>query len=149
MKEALESLVGAIDRLTPVVRGYTPAERYVASLSSGGSVFAKRAVDGVTADWLRKEHQMYQVLSGKHIAPELVGWIEGDLPILVLEDLSEAVWPPPWTRSQIDSVHSILADLAMVVPPEGLPTFADGEEPNQGWDFVLSNPGQFARSRTV
>jgi hypothetical protein len=143
MKEALEGLVGPVDRLTPVLRGYTPAERYVVSLSDGGSVFAKRAVDGATADWLRKEHQMYQVLSGRHIAPELVGWVEGDLPILVLEDLSEAVWPPPWDRAQIESVHSNLAAVANVVPPEGLPTFADGEESNEGWDFVLANPSQF------
>jgi hypothetical protein len=74
MKEALEALVGTVNRLTPVQRGYTPAQRYVVSLSDGGSVFAKGTVDSITADWLRKEHQMYQVLSGKHIAPGLVGW---------------------------------------------------------------------------
>jgi hypothetical protein len=143
MKEELEDLVGAVARLTPVRRGYTPAERYVVGLFNGESVFAKRAVDAVTADWLRKEHQMYQALSGRQIAPELVGWIEGDLPILVLEDLSEAVWPPPWDRTQIESVHTVLGAVANVVPPKGLPTFADQEEPNKGWEFVLANPGQF------
>ena len=143
MKEALEALVGPVDRLTPVLRGYTPAQRCVVSLSDGGSVFAKRAVDGVTADWLRKEHEMYQVLSGLRIAPELIGWIEGDLPVLVLEDLSEAVWPPPWDRAQIESARAILAAVGNVVPPDGLPTFADSEEPNEGWDSVLASPGQF------
>jgi Phosphotransferase enzyme family len=143
MKEELEELVGVVDRLTPVHRGYTPAERYVVSLFDGGSVFAKRAVDAITADWLRKEHQMYQALSGRHIAPELVGWIEGDLPILVLEDVSNAVWPPPWNRNQIELVHSVLGSVAKVVPPEGLPSFADQEQPNEGWDFVLADPGQF------
>jgi aminoglycoside phosphotransferase (APT) family kinase protein len=69
--------------------------------------------------------------------------VEDDLPILVLEDLSEAVWPPPWDRTQIESVHSILGAVADIVPPKDLPTFVDGEEPNEGWDFVLANPGQF------
>jgi hypothetical protein len=103
-------------------------------------VFAKRAVDDITADWLRREHQMYKTLAGTHITPELVGWIDGELPILVLEDLSEAIWPPPWDRDQIESVLSLLVDVARVVPPEGLPTFSDA---NEGWDFVLANPGEF------
>jgi hypothetical protein len=143
VKEALEALVGPVSRVTPVLRGYTPIERHVVGLRDGGSVFAKRAVDGITADWLRKEHQMYQILSGKRIAPELVGWIEGELPILVLEDLSAAVWPPPWDRSEIEAVHSTLAAVANVAPPEGLPNFADQEQPNQGWDSVFANPDLF------
>jgi thiamine kinase-like enzyme len=40
-------------------------------------------------------------------------------------------------------VHSILGAVADIVPPKDLPTFVDGEEPNEGWDFVLANPGQF------
>jgi len=143
MKEQIESLVGPVDRLTTVERGYTHNERAVVVLSDGSSVFAKRAVDEMTAEWLRREHQMYQLLAGKHLAPELVGWVDGELPMLVLEDLSEAVWPPPWNSMQVDAVRLALSEVASVDPPEDLPIFVDGEQAHEGWNFVLAGPGDF------
>jgi hypothetical protein len=58
MREVLEALVGPVERVTPVARGFTHNERVVVALCDGRSLFAKRAVDNVTADWLRREHRM-------------------------------------------------------------------------------------------
>jgi hypothetical protein len=39
--------------------GYTAAERWICALGAGRSAFAKVAVDGRTAQWLREEFQVY------------------------------------------------------------------------------------------
>ncbi len=62
MIHALESLVGPVQRLDPVARGYTHNTRVVARLADGASVFVKQAVDETTATWLRHEHRMYEAL---------------------------------------------------------------------------------------
>jgi hypothetical protein len=143
MIEALEAVIGPVERLTPIARGFTNNERVLVTLRDGRSVFVKRAVDPVTADWLRLEHRMYEFLAGRSFAPELVGWIEGDLPILILEDLSEAMWPPPWDEAQINSVLSTLAEMAAFRPPDDLPILIDGERPDEGWNQVLVDPSSF------
>ena len=57
-------------------------------------MFAKRAIDDATAQWLRLEHRTYSALRASFM-PELLGWEDAELPLLVLEDLSTAHWPPP------------------------------------------------------
>jgi hypothetical protein len=98
VRAALEAIVGPVERVDVVRRGYTHNDRVVAMLSDGRSVFAKRAVDETTACWLRQEHRMYEALRREAFVPEVVGWVDGDLPVLVLEDLSGAIWAPPWDR---------------------------------------------------
>jgi hypothetical protein len=126
-----------------VEREYTNNERFIADLVGGGSVFVKHAVDTVTADWLRREHQMYAALAGHNLAPDLVGWVDGELPTLVLEDLSGADWPPPWSRDQIEAVRLTLERVAALVPPTALPRLEDGEPANEGWNRVLVDPREF------
>jgi len=58
VREILEPLVGPIDHVVSVDRGYTHNERVVAFLQGGGSVFAKKAVDPMTAEWLRQEFEI-------------------------------------------------------------------------------------------
>ena len=82
-------------RVTPFTgRGYTPARRMIVELSDGTTAFAKQAVNEHTAAALQAEHQHYQHLRGSFV-PALFGWDDdGVEPILVLEDLSGAEWPP-------------------------------------------------------
>jgi hypothetical protein len=121
VRAALEAIVGPVERVDVVRPGYTHSDRVVATLGDGRSVIAKRAVDETTAGWLRQEHCMYEALRGQEFVPELVGWVDGHLPVLALEDLSGAIWPPPWDGAQIDAVLSVLAALASCHAPEGLP----------------------------
>jgi hypothetical protein len=138
VKEALESLVGPVRRIDRVDRGYTHNERVVATLRRGGTVFAKQAVDETTAVWLRQEHRMYEALGHRTFVPAVLGWADGERPLLVLEDLSGAVWPPPWNPALVDAVLSTLATPV----PAGLPRLADGEPPDEGWHRVLADPGE-------
>jgi thiamine kinase-like enzyme len=101
----------------PVFGGYTPAARYVAS-AGPERAFVKVATTRVTARMLRHEGLVYTRLSGPFM-PRLLGWEDHpQAPILIIEDLSDATWPPPWTGAsldavleQIDRVHAAKADL--------------------------------------
>ena len=82
-------------------RGYIPAERSVVRFDDGSSAFAKIGTTLDTSEWLRFKHRMYSQTTASWL-PKLLGWDDdGDTPILALEDLSGAHWPPPWGRHHI------------------------------------------------
>ena len=90
--------------------GYTAAERWVVDLEGGAGAFAKIGVDQSTAGWLRQEHRAYAALDGDFM-PELLGWDDGERPLLLLEDLSGCFWPPPWDAGKVDRVLEAVARL--------------------------------------
>jgi hypothetical protein len=93
-----------------VLGGYTPAERWVFQCARG-TFFAKVGVTPLTALLLRREAVAYSVLAGPFL-PALIGWQDhATAPVLVLEDLSAAVWPPPWTSGRVEALKAALAEL--------------------------------------
>ena len=101
-------------------RGYTHAGRHRAFLEDGRTVFVKSAVDDLSAGWLRTEIGVYTSLRGSFL-PEFLGSAEHDgLPLLVLEDLGDAHWPPPWRDGDVAAVKRALAEIAATTPPAGL-----------------------------
>jgi hypothetical protein len=125
----------------PVIGGFTPAERYVATLEDGRSVFVKAAVNDLTAGWLRKEYRMYADLGGVPFMAELVGWAdEDDLPILALEDLSRGAWPPPWSDERVAAVVEAFAQVAAATPPAWLRPSDLAEWIADGWMRVAEDP---------
>ena len=127
--------------------GYTPARRWVVTLDDGRTVFAKVATDEVTASWLRDEHVVYSVLRGASFMPGYVGFSDdGDNPVLVLEDLSVAYWPPPWSTPRIDSVLAALREMWSTPPPEWTARADDdAREISGGWD-ERGSPRELERS---
>jgi len=121
--------------------GYTPTARFVAA-GKRGSVFVKVATTPVTVDMLHREIKVYQDLTAPFI-PRLIGADDDpDLPILIIEDLSDAVWPPPWTG---DSVEEVLAAIAAMhatnASPLRLGTLLD--ERDEGWPKIAETPAPF------
>jgi len=101
-------------------RGYTHAGRHRAFLDDGRTVFVKSAVDELSAGWLRAEIVIYTSLRASFL-PRLHGSAEREgRPVLVLEDLSDAHWPPPWRDGDADAVKSALREIAATPPPRGL-----------------------------
>lgn len=123
----------------PVAGGYTPAERWVVELEDGRSVFVKAAVNELTAGWLRDEQRIYAALGAPYM-PRLLGWADGDRPVLILEDLSAGFWPPPWTDQRVASVLRMLRDVAATPPPSWLPGARSSGFLERGWQDVGDDP---------
>lgn len=122
--------------------GYTPAGRWVVDLADGLTAFAKVGTTENTASWLRTEHETYRRLTAGFM-PRLLGWDDGDAPILVLEDLSGAVWPPPWSHETVERVLTLLGDLRATPPPDHLPSLERSRAELAGWKRVAADPQSF------
>jgi len=128
-----------VDR-TPAAGGYTPAERWVVRLADGRSAFVKVGVTELTALWLRKEYRMYAELKAPYMA-DLLGWVDEDAtPMLILEDLSGCVWPPPWADGRVDSVLATLAQVAATPSPAWLTRSSEAHWIADGWARVADDP---------
>lgn len=123
--------------------GYTPAERWIAIGEDGTRAFAKFGTTELVADWLRSERRAYGEIGGRFM-PRMLGWADGQVPVLVLEDLSAGHWPPPWRSELVERVLETLAAVAATTCPvwarpiEDLDIF-------DGWSLVADDPGPFLR----
>jgi hypothetical protein len=104
-------LTARIERLTGakllacrrVVGGYTPATRLLCTTATS-RYFAKVGATAATREYLRREAHVYGRVAGPFM-PRLIGWEDDPLePLLVLEDLSTAHWPPPWDDGRVEVV---------------------------------------------
>lgn len=144
MQEAIAQITGArvlsLERVEG--RGYTHAGRHRAFLEDGRAVFVKSAVDELSAGWLRAETSIYSNVRGSFLA-HFHGSAEHDgLPLLVLEDLGDAHWPPPWRSGDVEAVQEALAQIAATAPPAGL----EGRPRDtvaHGWREVERDPDPF------
>lgn len=75
--------------------------------------------------------------------PEMLGWEDDEeTPILLLEDLSHAHWPPPWSNAQIRIMLDTLSEVWASHLP-GLPRLVDRPGLFMGWDEVSVDPEPF------
>lgn len=126
-----------------VGRGYTPAQRLLVDFEDGSTAFAKVAVNESTAKWLAVEHLVYSQVEGSFL-PRFLGYDDAEPALLLLEDLREAHWPPPWPDGSVAAVLGALEKIAATWPPHGVPsTEIYREEILEGWALVEQDPGPF------
>ncbi len=143
LAERIERAVGrAPVSFRPIRRGYTPAARFVVTFSDGESLFAKMASNELTAGWLRDEHRIYGALRGSFV-PRMHGWDDdGVLPLLLIEDLSGAHWPPPWEDGEVEALLETLEQVASS-RLAGLPRLDNDSGLAAGWRGVAADPEPF------
>lgn len=144
MREEIARIVGArVVGLEHVEgRGYTHQGRHRAFLDDGRTVFVKSAVDDLSTGWLRTEIRVYSALRGTFL-PVFHGWAEHEgLPLIVLEDLGDAHWPPPWRDGDVDAVRRALRELAATPVPEGIEPVRRAELAHE-WREVARDPEPF------
>jgi len=108
-------------------------------LEDGRSVFVKQALSEDAKTWLRKERRVYEGVVGSFM-PTYFGAHDNGEVLLVIEDLSGAEWPPPWSPERIDAVLTALAELRATTPPAGLERLEDARESVVGWPAVRDDP---------
>jgi aminoglycoside phosphotransferase (APT) family kinase protein len=120
-------------------RGWARNEHWTLVLADGTRAFAKSAWLEPSVTWMRGEREVYECVSGPFM-PRLLGWEDGERPLLVLEDLTEsAYFPPPWRPGDVEAVLATLAELAEA-PGRGLPPFP---ERWPQWTAVADDPAPF------
>lgn len=140
----IEKLIGSsIESYKTVEGGYTPATRLLCG-AGANSFFVKAGATPLTSEYLRSEIRTYESISGPFM-PDVVAWEEHDtVPILILEDLSDRVWPPPWddrrvdlVLNQIDMMHSTDVELEPYAEIRG--------EWDSSWQRIAEDPEPFLR----
>lgn len=130
----------------PASGGYTAAKRGVVSFENGKTAFLKAAVSEQTAEWLRTENAVYRHLGAydADFLPRVLAWNDdGARPILLLEDLSAAHWPPPWETAQAVRVAEALSRLRRVPPMPGMTLLETYRDDFSGWRKVAADPASF------
>jgi hypothetical protein len=127
--------------------GGTAARWIVSETEPGGadgrSAFVKIGATSLTAEWTRVEHANYRSLQGWFL-PEVLGFDDdGERPVLALEDLSGAQWPPPWTDGRVAAVLEALDAVHRTPPP---PHLAE-HRPDQSadWNAIRADSEPFLR----
>jgi hypothetical protein len=115
----------------------------VAELKDGRTVFVKAGTEEVTSGFVRDEQRFYRDVRGPFM-PGLVGLDEADPPLLVLEDLSGARWPPPWDEDSVAAVRATLEQVWAVSAPDWIPPVTDEVEwLLGGWAEIERDPEPF------
>lgn len=127
----------------PVSGGWTLAARGVVGFADGSRAFVKAATDENTARWLRAEQHLYTQVRAPFM-PAFLGWHDdGERPVLLLEDLSDAFWPPPWSPERIELVLSALQEVHETPPPPNLPRLEAERDNLASWTKVAADPDPF------
>jgi hypothetical protein len=145
LRARLERVLGQrIVSVTQRAGGYSLALRLRLDLASGRSVFTKVATTEHTARWLRREVIVYEHLRTQPFLAEFLGWGDDlDTPFLLLEDLSEAHWPPPWTQSRVESVLESLGQVRLAPIPPDTPTLKSEQATLVRWAEIAADPAPF------
>jgi hypothetical protein len=112
-------------------------------LEDGRSVFVKVALEADAAEWVRDEIRFYEAVRAPFL-PAFLGSHDDGVTLLVLEDLSDAHWPPPWRAGDVDAVLAGLRDVAATQPSVGLlPRLEDQRARWNGWNDIAEDPAPF------
>jgi hypothetical protein len=143
--ERLSRLLGTEVRALRRVQssGYTVAYHGIAELADGTTAFVKAATEPVTAAFIRDEQRVLGALSGPFV-PAVLAMDDEEPPVLVLEDLRAAHWPPPWQAGMIAAVREALAAVAATPPPATVPAIeVYRDRLVTGWAEIEAEPAPF------
>jgi hypothetical protein len=108
------------------------------ALANGRRAFVKQALTDDAVAWLRKERLVYESVSGAFM-PSYFGAHDDGATVLVLEDLTGAEWPPPWTARRIEAVLAALDEVHATQPPTGIGPLESEREGIVGWGLVAAD----------
>jgi SAM-dependent methyltransferase len=145
--DRVERLLGSrADGWVRATGGYSIAERWSLDLADGRRVFTKLATTDDIARRLRTEHLNMTAIDADFRC-EVLAWDDGDRPLLVVEDLRDAHWPPPWEPGEVDRVMETLERMWATTPPDHLPDAESYRDVLDGWAGFARDPSAFLALR--
>lgn len=121
-------------------RGYSLNEHWTVRFADGTRAFLKQGSIDPSPQWIREERAVFAAVSGPFM-PRFLAFEDGETPMLVLEDLMPARWPPPWRDGDIRAVLDALAEIAAADVNGTLPRVE--EVHGNDWREVERDPAPF------
>lgn len=142
LRERICGLVGGTASSFVRVRGgYSAAARWTFR-ANRQTYFAKIATTKHTCKQLHQEIAAYDKIHGDFMPIRIASEQHESAPILILEDLSNFYWPPPWRAGQIDAVLGQIAGVHELTAD--LPTYADVyREEGLNWPVIAEDKERF------
>jgi Phosphotransferase enzyme family len=116
--------------------GHTRANKWRATLADGTVVFVKAAEDEVALRMARVELSVYRNVTGSFLPRLVDAWEDDGRALLVLEDLAEAHWPPPYP-ADLRPLFDAIDGIAATPPPRGLRRLAERGKATP-WEQIAS-----------
>jgi phosphotransferase family enzyme len=121
-------------------KGYSLNEHWTVRFDDGTRAFLKQGEVDPSPQWIRDERDVFAAVGGAFM-PRFIGFEDGDAPLLMLEDLMPARWPPPWRDGDVELVLGALAEVAATTVRGTLPRVE--EVHGNDWYEVQRNPAPF------
>ena len=126
------------DSWEPVGGGYTRAPKWRVQLRSGESRFVKYAQNDEPATRsIAAESRVYGSVTAPFLPTLYDTFVADECALIVLEDLSDADWPPPYP-DDVEPLFEALEAVASVDAPRDLPRLAERQE--TPWQRIAREP---------
>jgi phosphotransferase family enzyme len=122
-----------------VVAGYTHAEKWFVELGRR-TAFVKGSADAVARGQIEREASIVEALAAPFMPRSYGSATVGEWTVLVLEDLRDAHWPPPYPDGGVALLEAV-AHVAATTPPPGLARRPEGRPHGTYWQRIAADPG--------
>jgi aminoglycoside phosphotransferase len=125
--------------LQHVVAGHTHAEKWLVELQNGRRAFVKAGTERSARAQIEREATTLESVAAAYM-PELYGAAGvDDWSVLVLEDLSDAVWPPPYP-DRGEALLETVMKVSATPPPDWLGRRPAGRPLGTYWQRIAADP---------
>jgi Phosphotransferase enzyme family len=122
-----------------VVAGHTHAEKWLVELQDGRTAFVKAGTETGARAQIEREASVLEAVEASFM-PGLHGAAsEDDWSVVVLEDLTHDVWPPPYP-DRGEALLETVKQVAETPPPPGLQRRPEGRPLGTYWQRIADDP---------
>lgn len=122
-----------------VVAGHTHAEKWLTELPDGRRAFVKAGTETSARRQIEREASILESVAASYM-PRLYGASTGeDWSVLVLEDLSQGAWPPPYADRGAALLETV-KQVAATPPPPGVHRRPPGRPLGTYWQRIGADP---------
>jgi Phosphotransferase enzyme family len=122
-----------------VAAGHTHAQKWVVTLADGRTVFVKAGTQASARRQIERERAVIGAVRAPFMPSVFDGAVDEAWSTIVLEDLSDAQWPPPYVDDGAALLEAV-ARLGGTRPPAGLSRRPSGRPLGTYWERIAAAP---------